>query len=211
MNILKQRKVIILRNRNDEIVKDLINMVKRDFALQNELSDTNNIHDGYNESLENLHITNANRLRKIIKEIGWPTVGKVGSAGAHAAWIILQHAISCPSLQRECIPLLMDLANKNEVLASEVAVLYDRMCYFEMRPQKYGTQFDFDENGILNPWEIEDMDKVDDYRKQVGLPKLAEAIKRMQIIAEKMNDKPQKPYNERLKERRKWAKKVGWI
>ena len=60
----------------------------------------------------------------------------------------LQNAISLPDLYRECMPVLLELARNKEINPREVAILYDRMCYFEMRPQKFGTQFEFDEKVI---------------------------------------------------------------
>ncbi len=200
-----------MEKNNEEIALNLIKMIKSDFALQESLSKNNDLLEGYHPKLEAIHQENAERLKEIIYKIGWPTVIKVGEEAAYAAWLILQHAISCPSLQRESLPLLMELANQNEIFPSEVAVLYDRICYFELRPQKYGTQFDFDENGVLNPWELEDEENVDIYRNQVGLPPLNETINRMRKIAEKTNEKPTKPYEDRIQERREWAKKVGWI
>jgi len=186
-------------------------MVKRDLSLQNELNQENNLLEGYHPKLEKLHKENADKLKGIIYDIGWPTVSKVGQEAAYSAWMILQNAISSPELQRESIPLLMELANNNEIYPSEVAVLYDRICYFEFRPQKYGTQFDFDEDGELSPWKIEDMKNVDNYRKLVELPPLEESIKRMRQIAKKTNEKPSKSYHDRIQERKNWAKSVGWL
>ena len=194
-----------------EIAYQLLNMVKEDYNMQNELAKKTNSFESYPQELEAIHLRNAENLRKIIYQIGWPTVDKVGSEAAYAAWIILQNAISSPELHRESIPILMDMAKKNEIIPSEVAVLYDRMCYFEMRPQKYGTQFEFDENGVLNPWMIEDVENVDKYRKEVGLPPLNDSIIRMRELAKKTNEKPTKTYSEYLKLRREWGVRVGWI
>lgn len=186
-------------------------MVKSDFKLQEELAKTEDLQAGYHPKLEEMHYKNSEKLKVIIYEIGWPTVSKVGEEAAYAAWMVLQHAISNPELQKEALPLLMELANNNEIYPSEVAVLYDRICYFELRPQRYGTQFDFDENGNLNPWKLEDPNKVEMYRKQVGLPPLDETVIRMREIAKQAGEKPNKPYEDRLKEREMWAKQVGWI
>ncbi len=196
---------------NEKITLDLLKMIKNDLMLQEELAKVNDLLEGYHPQLEKLHLENAEKLKVIIFEIGWPTASKVGKEASFAAWLILQHAISHPSLQRESLPLLIELANKNEIYSSEVAVLYDRICYFEMRPQKYGTQFDFDENEEFGPWKIEDIDKVDFYRKQVDLPPLEESVHRMRIAAKKKNEKSTKPYEQRIKERITWAKKVGWL
>ncbi|HEY8364948.1 MAG TPA: DUF6624 domain-containing protein [Haloplasmataceae bacterium] len=203
--------MIILNNDFSEIARELIDMVKKDLSMQEKLYKSNNLAEEYNPDLEKIHQENAQRLLSIIYEMGWPTVKKVGYEASLSAWTILQNAISCPELQRISVPILMELAQNKDIYPSEVAVLYDRICYFEMRPQKYGTQFDYDENDELSPWKIEDEDNVDIYRKQVGLPPLQDAINRMRELAKEYNEKPNLSYNERQKRRLEWAKRVGWI
>jgi hypothetical protein len=195
----------------DEIIQDLLKMYQKDIHIREELAKTGELYEGYHPKMEQVHNKNASRLEQIIYEMGWPTVEKVGPEASYAAWVILQHAIAKPSLQRTSLPPLMDLAKKNQIMASEVAMLYDRICFFEMRPQKYGTQFDFDEQDELSPWKIEDKAHVDMYRKEMGLPPLDEMIQRMREIAKREGEKPTKSYEERLNERIAWAKKVGWI
>ncbi len=201
----------MINKRIDEIKIELLKMYQKDLMLRDELIKSGDLYLGYHPKMEQLHQENSEKLEKIIYEIGWPTVEKTGEEASFAAWVILQNAISNPTLQRISLPLLMELANQGEIYPSEVAVLFDRICYFELRPQKYGTQFDFDEDGNLNPWEIEDVKNVDVYRQGVGLPPLNETIKRMQEVAKKTNEMSTKPYKDRINERKEWAKKVGWI
>jgi hypothetical protein len=49
---------------------------------------------------------NAAWLREIVARHGWPGYRLVGEAGAHAAWLLAQHAP--PELQEECLLLLQD-------------------------------------------------------------------------------------------------------
>lgn len=49
------------------------------------------------ESVEATDRDNAARLREILAEHGWPGHGLVGRAGAHAAWLLAQHAPSGPA------------------------------------------------------------------------------------------------------------------
>ncbi len=55
-------------------------------------------------------------------------------------------------------------------------MLEDRICMFEGRGQRFGTQFDWDEAGEMNPKPIEEPGTVDRRRAEVGLPLLAVAI-----------------------------------
>jgi hypothetical protein len=52
------------------------------------------------------------------------------------AWLVLQHAIGSPDLQRWALPLLRAAAERRDVPASEVAMLEDQICVFEGRPQR---------------------------------------------------------------------------
>jgi hypothetical protein len=45
---------------------------------------------------------NTARLREMVGQHGWPGHRLVGQAGAHAAWLLAQHAL--PDLQEECLP-----------------------------------------------------------------------------------------------------------
>lgn len=189
---------------NQDYALELLLLIRQDISKQNELKNL----EEYDKDLEKIHLENAEKLRIIITKIGWPTIRKVGYEANKAAMMILHNAISCPKLYYEALPLLIELANKKEIASLEAAIIYDRICYFEMRPQKYGTQFDYDHNEELNPWEIEDYPKVDVYRNQVGLPPLDEAIKKIRTMELK---KPLNTNKERIKARHEWAKTVGWI
>jgi hypothetical protein len=120
----------------------------------------------------------------------------------------LQHAIGNPELQRKCLPLLQDAAARGEADAAHVAYLEDRICFYERRPQRYGTQFDWDENGDMSPWKLDDPERVDMYRRSVGLEPLTEKVK--QIRLETANQSCP-DFQKRQEEMETWAKSVGWL
>ena len=66
---------------------------------------------------------------------------------AEAAWLVLQHAIDSPELQRKYLSILKNAAEAGEVTAAQVAYLEDRIRVFKGRPQRFGTQFAWDRNG----------------------------------------------------------------
>jgi len=45
-------------------------------------------------------------LKQLVAEHGWPGASMVGTDGAHAAWLLTQHADRDPAFQRECLGLL---------------------------------------------------------------------------------------------------------
>ena len=111
---------------------------------------------------------NTASLRQIVAQIGWPTRSKVGEHAARMAWLLVQHADHDVAVQRECLALIR-AAPAGEVEPREAALLEDRVCVNEGRPQRYGTQFFTDEHGRLVPRPIEDPDRLDERRRAAGL------------------------------------------
>ncbi len=186
-------------------------MAAQDQKLREELLNSQRLFDGYDEELEKLHYEHAQRLEKIIQAKGWPTESMVGVDGARAAWLILQHAIGRPDLLRKCLPLLQQAAQRGEIDAKSPAYLEDRICFFQRQPQKFGTQFDWDEDGNLSPWQIQDLARVDELREKIGLPSLEAQIELMRQKAAKEGEKPPCDWAKRMEEMHRWSRKVGWI
>ncbi|MGD2109344.1 MAG: hypothetical protein PVI86_08115, partial [Phycisphaerae bacterium] len=46
------------------------------------------------------------RMKEIVAGHGWPTRTAVGSDGARAAWLLVQHAGLDPGFQRKCLTLM---------------------------------------------------------------------------------------------------------
>jgi hypothetical protein len=115
---------------------------------------------------------NTQRLREIIEAYGWPRISDVGEEAAHAAWLLLQHA-SDTALQRQMLRPLEDAAERGEASRSSLALLTDRVLIHQDKPQRYGTQFKF-EDGRLVFHPIEAPEAVDERRASVGLPPLEE-------------------------------------
>jgi len=117
-------------------------------------------------------------MKTVIENHGWPGNSMVGSDGALAAWLLVQHADSDVAFQKKCLELLIQAVEKKEALPEHMAYLTDRVLVWEGKPQRYGTQFHM-VNGELVPQPIEDEANVDARRKQVGLPSLAEYARQM--------------------------------
>jgi hypothetical protein len=158
-----------------------------------------------------VHEQNAESLDRIIDEFGWPGRSLVGCDGAEAAWLILQHAIGKPEFQRKCLKILKEALELQEIPAVQVARLEDRICVFEQRPQRYGTQFDWDGSGNLNPHPIKDLEKVDEFRASVGLGPLAEQIQEMRQRAAKEGHEQPQDFDAYVEGRKAWARSVGWL
>jgi hypothetical protein len=188
---------------NTALRQELLAMAAEDQWVRAELAAGGSLFDGYHPTMQAVHNRNAARLTEVIEEHGWPGRSLVGEEGARAAGLVLQHAIGHPDLQRRGLVLLQGAAARGEVPAVEVAMLHDRICFFEGRPQRYGTQYDWNQAGELAPWTVEDEAGVDERRRAVGLPPLAEGTAGD-------GEKPPQDWQERHRKFVEWARSVGW-
>ena len=195
---------------NDTLRDELLEMVRRDREVRAELVDSGELFGGYEPRMARVHERNARRLRRIIESVGWPGTDLVGPEGAEAAWIILQHAIAEPDLLRRALPLLRDAAREGRVSPRHAALLEDRIRFFEGRPQRYGTQFDWDAEGNLSPGAVEDAQRLEERRRAVGLPPLAEQMKEARSRAAAEGEHPPADHEAYASARDEWAREVGW-
>lgn len=117
-------------------------------------------------------------LAERLTEHGWPGRTAAGDDGAHAAWLLTQHADRQPEQQRRFLEALRAAVADGEGSAADLAYLEDRVRVNAGQPQIYGTQFtgDGDEFG---PAPIDDPDDLDRRRAAVGLEPFADYRSRM--------------------------------
>jgi hypothetical protein len=190
--------------------EELLAMAGEDGAVRERLVADGSLFDGYNPLMAIVHRRNGDRLSEIVEAHGWPGRSLVGEDGADAAWLVLKHAIGDPGLQRRCLPLLELAAAAGEVPPWHPATLLDGIRFYEGRPQVYGSMFDWDENGEMAPWPIEDAEEVDQRRALVGLPPLAEQIQSVRMAAGAEGDRRPADPVARRREADEWARSVGW-
>jgi hypothetical protein len=116
-------------------------------------------------------------LKTIVDKLGWPNKTAVGEDGAHAAWLLVQHADQDPDFAKRALGLMEPLVKPGEVDARDYAYLYDRVAVHDNRPQRYGTQF---KDGYPNP--IEDEAHVDERRAAIGLGTMAAYKQQMRAV-----------------------------
>lgn len=194
----------------EDIRRALLAMVEEDQRVRAALVADGSLFDGYHLEMQAVHEANADRLERLLDEIGWPVASAVGEDGAQAAWLIAQHAIARPDFQHRCLRLLERASERGEAPAWQAAKLLDRIRFFEGRPQVYGTNLDWDEDGTLGPGPIENAAEVDARRASVGLEPLGEALARSRAAAAEERDRPPADPLERQKRFVAWAREVGW-
>lgn len=195
----------------NKISKKIIELKKKDDKLRAELIRTGTLSNGYHKEMQVLHNNNAKELNLIIDKIGFPTSDKVGEEASKAAWLIIQHSIGQPDFMRKSAKLLEIAVDEKKADPKDLAYLSDRIAVFEGKPQRYGTQFDWDENGEMKPNQFDNLAKVNQRRKALGLNTLEEQIEIMQDRIKNENQHPPKDLEERKREYERWRKSVGWI
>ncbi|HYD99453.1 MAG TPA: DUF6624 domain-containing protein [Alphaproteobacteria bacterium] len=189
---------------------ELLRMAAADRVLRAKLAATGALFEGYDEEMAALHRWHAHSLGELIDAHGWPGRGLVGEDGAEAAWIVLQHAIGDPALMRRCLPLLEAAAEAGEAPAWQVAYLADRIRVLEGRPQRFGTQFDWDAEGRLSPLPVEAPETLDIRRAALGLAPMAEAVEARRRAAAAEGEGPPPDPAARRAAFEAWAVRTGW-
>jgi hypothetical protein len=198
------------KTRWSDLRRELVAMAEEDHRIRTELAADGSLFDGYHPRMRAVHQANADRLASILRDRGWPGQPQVGADGANAAWLIVQHAIDRPAFQREALEALRLATERGEVPAMQPALLEDRIRTLEGRPQRYGTQFDWDESGELSPLPVEDPEGVDDRRRAIGLGPLDEAIRAQRRAAAAEGERPPGDWHARRREMEAWLLEVGW-
>lgn len=191
---------------NETLRSELLEMIDEDDRVRARLAADGSLFAGYHPEMEAVHRRNAARLREVVTRLGWPGRTLVGEDGAHAAWRILQHAIGEPDLLRATLPLLQVAAARDEASAAEVAMLEDRIRVSEGRPQRYGTQLDWNDDGtaMVPMVGVEEADTVDARRRAVGLPPM------QWRHPPPPEEAPPRDMAARRAEQEAWAIRVGW-
>lgn len=186
--------------------EELLQMMREDEVVREALASTGELFQGYHPEMEKVHLRHAKRLKELIEENkGFPTTAQVGEDACIAALRLLLHAISWPEFMRSQEENLVDLAKKKQVPRMYVAYLADRIRFYEGRKQVYGTNADWDENGILRITDVEDPDELNIRRKEMDLP----AIQSLVITPMDGDYHPPDPAK-RHQEFIQWTKKTGW-
>jgi hypothetical protein len=189
---------------------ELIAAANRDMQKRRELAASRRLFSGYHPEMEAIHVENARVLGEALDAIGWPGRAKVEDDGAAAAFMILQHAISVPDLQRRGLELILESIPDGQANLLDAAYLTDRIAMYEGRPQTFGTQFDWDANGQLSPAPIRDEASVDERRAEIGLPPMADTIAEMRANVAAEGERAPPDHAERRAQFEQWARRVGW-
>jgi hypothetical protein len=195
---------------NEPLLQELLAMQRRDFDTRSRLRKAGQLYGGYADEMQQVHRENAEALERIVSKHGWPGVAAVGMEGCRAAWLVAQHSICTPGLQRKFHVLLSEAVGRADAPQQQLAFLTDRIRFNEMRPQVYGTVLDWNERGELG-CDVEQPSGLDARRKAVGLRPISEDLERHRAEIRREGGGPPPDFAEYQRRRAQWARSVGWI
>lgn len=119
---------------------------------------------------------NTEKLKKIIKKYGWPTISIVGKKASKNAWLLVQHADHDIKFQKKCLKLMENIYKVNPNLINKINIAYlkDRILVGEGKKQLFGTQFYTNKKGVFGFRPIRDIKNLDKIRKEYELPPFRE-------------------------------------
>ncbi len=123
---------------------------------------------------------NERELVRLIDNKGWPRVGRVGAEAAMATYLVAMH--SHTGLQKKYLTTIKKICEEKELPWERYALIYDRSLFNENKPQRFGTHTKYNERTKAEElYPLEDESKVNEWRKELGLPPLEEYLKQFNI------------------------------
>lgn len=134
----------------------------------------------YAEISEKIDKPNSKRLNEIYEKSGFPAIKTVGREGVAAFMLILQHTPD-ENLRQKMLKPIKKAFERKELSASEYANYVDRLLVHQGKPQIYGSNFDFKDGKLLMS-KVKNLKNLDEIRRKIGLPTIAEYIKILKEI-----------------------------
>ena len=120
-------------------------------------------------------------LDGLLERKGWPRVAEVGQEAAFAAYLVVMHGAF--ELQEKYMPAIKAACEAQELPWQRYANIFDRCRFNQNKPQRYGTHTRYNEQTKSEElYPLEDEAKVDEWRKELGLPPLSDYLRQFNII-----------------------------
>jgi hypothetical protein len=118
---------------------------------------------------------NTRYLEELAGEVGWIDAERFGVQTSANAVILAKHSSDLP-LVLAILPAIERDFKKPGAEGEVFSVLYDGLQIDLGRRQRFGTQLDEDSHGEPMVLQLENIAKVEEYRKALGLPPLSEYL-----------------------------------
>jgi hypothetical protein len=130
---------------------------------------------GRHAEMARVDADNTAYIKEVVKDVGWIDVERFGRAAADAAFLLVQHSGDLP-LMLAALPEIEKDVRAGRADGQNFALLYDRTQLMSGGKQRYGSQIRQNDNGELVVYQLEDPDRVDARRKELGLVPLREYL-----------------------------------
>lgn len=124
---------------------------------------------------EEIDRPNTKRLNEIFAKYGFPAESNVGHDGVEAFILLMQHSGDV-ELRKKSEAGMKKAFDAKMISPSQYSGFVDRLLVDQGKPQIYGSNFETKEGKlVMSP--VEDPKKLDERRKSLGLPPIAEYAK----------------------------------
>lgn len=129
-----------------------------------------------NDAMTASDARNQQALSEMVQRCGWPKASVAGKAAASNAWLIVQHANF--EFQQAHQQYIEDSYKAGELSGQNYARFVDRLLIRSGQPQRYGTQLRSGGTAGSTLGPMEDEERLDQRRKQMGLVPICEFLGR---------------------------------
>jgi len=130
------------------------------------------------DEMKQVDADNTAWLRKVAVEHGWIDTERFGTKAANAAFLLVQHSGDLP-LMTAALPQIEQEVKAGRLNGQNFALLFDRLQLMQGGQQRYGSQVMKDsKKGDWVVRRLEDPDRVDELRKEMGLEPLEKYLAR---------------------------------
>jgi hypothetical protein len=176
---------------NEGLRRELLQMHKDDQAVRAFQMEGRNPTETEARAMRARDEATTKRLSEILDRHGFPGVKMVGIGGTRAFITMLVHSPSV-ELMKRALPHVERAARRKEIPPDDFAMLADDVLANEGKLQLYGTNFRFVGDKIaIQP--TQDPARLDERRRRLGLPPIAEYARFMAKLAGKQVDESSLP------------------
>lgn len=143
--------------------------------------------DSLRKIVKETFLRNAEVLKKIFDEHGFPNYDKVGKESSKNFWLCVQHSDHDLKFQQEVLKEMKKEVKHKKADPSNFAFLTDRVNINLNRAQVYGTQLSYDEQKRAFPKNLKNPKKVNQRRNSIGLEPLEDYLEFATMAHRQMN------------------------
>jgi hypothetical protein len=134
--------------------------------------------------LTEINRKNVISVKKIITEIGFPTINLTSRKAYRGAVLVILHSGDLEFMDQS----IKNLQNANpiSIQKKDIAYMIDKTRVIQKLPQLYGTQYNIDKDGVLKYIDIEKPEDLEKRRAEYGMESFEEYKK---IVEKSLQDK----------------------